>query len=198
MTPAALFRRLRYDRCAEIAILQTGPAPVVPALVERVRAAFPGAHLTVVVRDDSLAGPGVLPGVRVEAVREGGGWDATRRLRRTRFDVVVVHLGGQAATDLGRMAPLLRARLLVAFNRNLDHFPVSVFRLGAIAAHVGADGGGAALAAWAVRRAIANLVVAPLGALALLARIARRRLRGPVPRRELLARRARAGAPPCA
>lgn len=189
MTPLALLRHLRHDGASDVVLVQTGPSSAVPALVDRMRAMFPGAIVHLVTRDESLAEPGALPGVHVESAREGGGWDLLRRLRRKRFDVVAVHLAGEPSDDLGRLAILLRARAMLAFNRNLDHFPINVHRAPTIAEHLGVGHDAASLAAWAARHAAARLVVAPAAAAWLAAKVGWRRLRGPVPRARLLAGR---------
>jgi len=81
--------------------------------------------------------------------------ELVRRLRTKAFDVVAIQLGDEPMGELAPVAFRLRARSLIAFNQNLDHFPINVHRLTTIAQHFGgsASGGAVALASFGLRSA---------------------------------------------
>jgi len=194
VTPFAFLRQVDWAGVRDVAIVQTGSAHRLPAVLERVRAEFPAASLLVVVAEDATS---VLlsDGIAVEVARPGHRLDLLRRLRERRFDLVVVQLEDRPLGELARLAFLLRARSMLAFNQNLDHFPVNVQRAATISQHFGGDGrGGSALVLFGLRKAVSAAVVGPATTAWLAVKEAWRRIRGPRPRAEVLATRRRRGA----
>ncbi len=182
MTPLTLLRELRYAGVGEVAVVQTGPASLLPALAARLREVFPGCGLHVLLREADATARAQLDGAFVDVVCSGERAGLLRRLRGKRFDVVVVQLVGEPAGELATLPLLLRGRSLVVFNRNLDHFPVNLYRLTTLARHFGAQGdgpGGPLRAAyWLARGAAKRAVVEPVLLAYLLADAARIHLRG--------------------
>jgi len=194
VNPVAFLRHVDWGNVRDVALVQTGPAHRLPQVLARLRAEFPSASIQAVVEEDGAA---VLPtdGIAVAVARPGRRLDLLRELRRRRFDLVVIQFDDQPMAELGRLAFLLRARSMLAFNQNLDHFPVNVHRAATISQHFGGDGrGGSALVFLLVRRFLSATVVSPATTAWLAAKAAWRRARGPRPRAAVLAARRR-GAP---
>jgi hypothetical protein len=196
MTPLAFLRHVDWAGVHDVALVQTGSARQVLDIAVRLRAEFPAASIQAIL-DEDTTGLVAVPGLAVEVARPGHRWELLRRLRAKRFDLVVVQLGDEPMGELGRLAFLLRARSMMAFNQNLDSFPVNVHRVATIAQHFGGDGrGGGALVGWALRRVASAAFVTPVASARLALRVARRRLRGPRSRASVLAdaQRRRTGA----
>lgn len=193
MTPLAFLRRIDWTNVRDVALVQTGAARALPEILSRVRAEFPSASI-VVVADEDAAALLAADGIAIEIARPGRRLDLLKKLRERRFDVVVVQLSDEPMGELGRLAFLLRARAMLAFNQNLDWFPVNVHRIATIAQHFGGDGrGGAALVGWALKRSLLVAFARPAATLWLAGKAGWRRLRGPRSRAAVLASRRRGG-----
>ena len=158
-SPLTFLRPLRYDLVRDVLLVQTDAGALLPGIVARLREIFPGCSLQVLVReaDGDLAGS--LDAEHVEVARWEERFDLLSRLRRRRFDTVVMQLGtGSGARSELRLLPLLvRARYMIAFNDALDYFPVNVFRLTALAHHfalVPGESGALRSLYWLVRGAL--------------------------------------------
>lgn len=179
MSPLSFFRQVAYDRTREVAVIQTGPGALLPEIVERLRASFPGCRVHVVVREGDGPPREALGGAEIEVARIGARRALVGRLRRRPYDVVALQLAGEPLGDLGLVPFVLRGRSLLAFNRNLDHFPLNAHHLTTLAQHFGAGGLSLPRAAlWLVRQLCVRLVVAPLVTAALIADAGWLRLRG--------------------
>jgi len=114
-----------------------------------------------------------------------------RRLRRQRYDVVVILLSRRGGSDYLRLMPyLLRTQAILVFNDRLDYFPLHATRLATLAYHVTGRTSLASLARWAAARA----VLYPATLTVLLASVARLHLRAAFRRARL--GRARGGHQP--
>ena len=134
-SPLTFLRPLRYDRVRDVLLVQTGSCVCLPGIVARLREIFPACSLQVLVREADGELAGSLDAERVEVARWEERFDLLSRLRRKRFDLVVLQLGSGAGSELRLLPFLLRARYLIAFNDALDYFPINVFRLTALAHH---------------------------------------------------------------
>jgi hypothetical protein len=142
MSPLGFVRQVRYAGVKDVALVQTGAADLVAPIAERLRGVFPGCSVHVVLRADAAVDRGALGAAFVEVAPRVGRRDLVRRLRQKRFDVVAIQLTGEPLGELAAVALALRTRSLVAFNQNLDHFPINVHRLSTIARHFGASASG--------------------------------------------------------
>jgi hypothetical protein len=149
-----------------VLLVQTAPAEVLPPLAARLREVFPGCAIDAVVREADAVLRRTLDGAQVEVLRSEDRFSWVARLRRRRYDVVAIALHPEGPGELRALPYLVRARTIVAFNENLDHFPLNVHRADAIAQHFGMlSGGGASIGrslVWAVRSALGRLIAAPL------------------------------------
>ncbi|HZR80201.1 MAG TPA: hypothetical protein VFD92_03810 [Candidatus Binatia bacterium] len=142
MSPLGLLRQIRYDGVKDVALVQTGPADHLARVAAELARVFPGCALHVVVRERDGADRSALGSAFFEIARPGDRAGLAARLRRKRFDIVAIQLADEPLGELAPLALRLRGRSLVAFNRNLDHFPISLQRMTAIAQHLGARGSG--------------------------------------------------------
>jgi hypothetical protein len=183
-------RPLRYDRVRTVLLVQTGPAELVAPIVGRLRELFPGCTVDVLMREADLQPSLVLGADSVEAARYEERFELVARLRKQRFDGVVMQLGGAATRELRLLPFLLRTRAIIAFNARLDYFPVNVFRIASIAEHFGAQqsAGAARTVFWLLRRACIELCLAPLAVIYLTFAAAALHLRGWWRRRQRAAR----------
>lgn len=193
-SPLTFLRPLRYDRVRDVLLVQTAEATPLAGIVARLRETFPGSSLQVLVREADAELARELDVESVEVARWEERFDLLSRLRRRRFDAVVLQLGGNATTELRLLPYLARTRYLIAFNDRLDYFPLNVFRLTALAHHLSLGDGEAGLGRslfWVLRRALATAVLAVGGFFYLLISVAwlhlrgwrRRRARGAAPLR---------------
>jgi len=161
-SPLSFLRPLRYDRVREVLLVQTGAGVDLPGIVARVREIFPGCTIQVLVREADSALGAALEVERFEVARWEERFDLLSRLRRRRFDVVVLQLGATVGSELRLLPFLVRTRYLIAFNHALDYFPINVFRLTALAHHfslVQGEGGGMRSLYWLVRGAVLAAVL---------------------------------------
>lgn len=197
-SPLTLLRPLRYDRVHEVLVVQTEKGARLAAIVARVREIFPGCAIHVLVREADAGLAGTLEVEQFEVARWEERFELLSRLRRRRFDAIVLQLGAGGGSELRLLPFLLRTRYLVAFNDGLDYFPLNVFRLTALAHHFALVQGEAG-----VLRALLSLVrgalVAALSGLlslvVLLASVGRLHVRGWWRRRRRARRREGAIAP---
>jgi hypothetical protein len=184
VSPIGFLRRLRYEGVKDVALVQTGSADLVARVAGRIRRIFPGCVVHVVLRSDAGVDREALAGAFVEVARPGERRELLGRLRRKTFDVVVVELTEEPLGELASVALCLRGRSLVAFNQNLDHFPLNVYRLTTIAQHFGTAGSGGAQGLLSfVLRSLARLAAGVLAAGYLVGVAAWIHLRGAVRRR---------------
>ncbi len=145
-------RPFRPDRIGSILLVQSGPVDLALRVGERLQAMLPNGEITVVVREDhrdAVAGRGFG---EVIVVRWEDRLDVIRTLRRRRFDTVAV-LMSHGGSDYLRLLPyLLRTRSVLAFNDNLDFFPVHVTRVATLALHVSGRHTLGGLLRWAAGR----------------------------------------------
>lgn len=186
-------RPLRYDRVRDVLLVQTESGVQLPGIVARLREIFPACNLRVLVREADAALAGSLEAEHVEVARWEERFDLLSRLRRRRFDAVVLQLGSRsgARSELRLLPFLVRARYVVAFNDALDYFPVNVFRLTALAHHfalVPGESGVLRSLFWMARGALLAAVLGAAGMVHLLLSVGwlhargwwRRRRRGDV------------------
>lgn len=195
-SPLTLLRPLRYDRVRTVLLVQTGAGTYLPGIVERLRQIFPGASLRVLVREADATFAGTLEAEQVEVARWEERFDLLSRLRRHRFDAVVLQLGGDPGlrSELRLLPFLLRAKYLIAFNDTLDYFPINFFRLTSLAHHfalVPGGAGGLRSAYWMARRALVASVLGVAGFVHLVSSVGWLHARGWWRRRRRAAARAR-------
>jgi len=156
MSPLGFVRRVHYQGVKDVALVQTGSAELVQRVILRLRDVFPGCTVHAILRADAAVDRDALGNAFVEVARPGGRRELVQRLRQKAFDVVVIQLGSEPLGELAPVALRLRGRSLIAFNQNLDHFPINVHRLTTIAQHFGGSGssGIAALSSLALRSAV--------------------------------------------
>jgi hypothetical protein len=165
MNALSFLRQLDYPGTKSVLVVQTAPAVALPPLVARLREVFPGCAIDVVVREADASLRRALDGAQVDVLRSEERFAWLARLRRRRYDVVAVALHPEGPGELRALPYLVRARTIVAFNENLDHFPLNVHRVDAIAQHFGLLSGGGGIGGslfWIVRSALGRLVAAPL------------------------------------
>jgi len=180
-SPLSFLRPLRYDRVREVLLIQTDVGARLTGIVAKVREIFPGCSVRVLVREADAALGATLEVEGFEVARWEERFEILSRLRRRRYDVVVLQLGGSAGTELRMLPFFVRARYLVAFNDQLDYFPLNVFRLTAIAHHFSltqGDAGALRSLVWLLRSALVSGVLGVLGFVVLLASVTRLRVRG--------------------
>ena len=163
MTPLAFLRQVAYAQAREVAIVQTGPADQIVRIVERAHRIFPSSELHVVLRPDSAAIREMIHGAHVEVAPAEDRQSLVARLRRKRFDVVAFQLSGDDTGDLMIVPFLLRGRSIVAFNQNLDHFPLNLDRIATLAQHFGIEGEGSAGVLHVAGRALGAVCVRAVG-----------------------------------
>jgi hypothetical protein len=180
-SPLSFLRPLRYDRVRDILLVQTDPGARLPEIVVKLRETFPGAAIHVLVREAEGALRETLEVEHFEVARWEERFELLSRLRRRRFDAVVLQLGGGGSSELRMLPYLVRARYLVAFNHSLDYFPLNIFRLTALAQQFSLAEGEAGLLRslfWLVRGALISCVLGVAGLFVLLASVARLEVRG--------------------
>ena len=166
--PLTFVRPFRPDQIRSILLVQSGPVGLMLRVGERLRSMAPGCEITAVVREDHREA--VLAGGfdHVIVVRWEDRLDVIRTLRERRFDTVAVLMSHHGSDYLRVLPYLLRTRSVLAFNDNLDSFPVHVARAGTLVLHVSGQRSAAGLVRWAAGRtalavvATAVLVVAVL------------------------------------
>jgi hypothetical protein len=166
--PLTFLRPLRYDRVRSALVVQTGRGAQMAAIVRRLREIFPGATVEVLLREADGARRAEIGADHAQIARFEERMALVGRLRRRRFDVIVLQLDDAGGGAELRLLPfLLRTRSLIAFNDRLDYFELNVFRLSAIAHHFEMSEGGSlgATLAWLARRALVEVVATPLSAL---------------------------------
>ncbi|MEW6270129.1 MAG: hypothetical protein AB1689_12625 [Thermodesulfobacteriota bacterium] len=185
-SPLTFLRPLRYDRVRDVLLVQTGDAALLERITGELRGLFPGCAVKLVVREADAGGARSLAVDELEVARWEERYELLARLRRRRFDVVVLQLAGAATTELRLLPFLLRTRHLIAFNDRLDYFPVNVFRLTDVTRHFSGGDGEVGLARssfWLVRRTVGAVVLGVLGFVHLLASVGWLHLRGWLRRR---------------
>src|SRR5262249_48697258 len=186
VNPLSFLRQLDYPGTKSVLLVQTAPAQALPLLVARLREGFPACAIDAVVREADAAVRDQLDGAQVEAVRSENRFASVSRLRRQRYDVVALALHAEGPGELRALPYLVRARSIVAFNENLDHFPLNVHRLDTIAHHFGLLSGQKAGIGrglfWLVRGTAGKLVAAPARLAFLLASVGWLYVRGAVRR----------------
>lgn len=135
LSPLTLLRPLRYDRVRDVLIVQTDNAAPLAGIVERVRAIFPGCTIHLLVREAQSDLAGTIDVEEFQVARWEERYDLLSRLRRRKFDAIVMQLGSGGPSELRLLPFLLRGKYLIAFNDGLDYFPLNVFRLTALAHH---------------------------------------------------------------
>ncbi len=168
-----LVRRFRHDRVRSVLLLQSAPIEHTLRVGARVRSLFPGCEIDLVVREDDRGAAPASEFGRVLVVRWEDRLDVVRRLRRQRYDAVVVPTSYGGSDYLRVLPVLLRTKAILVFNERLDWFPVHATRLGSLAQHVTGHASVAALLRWLAVRAL----VAPVAAIVLLASVARLEVR---------------------
>lgn len=173
-------RPFRPHTIRSILLLGSGPVDLTKRVGGRLRVVFPGCTIDAVVREDDGAAVGGADFRHVTVVRWEDRRDVVRRLRRQRYDAVVVPTSYRGSDYLRALSLLLRTRAILVFNDNLDYFPLHATRLGSLAHHVSGQPSTRALLRWLATR----LVVVPVATCVLVAsalrlelRAARRRLR---------------------
>jgi len=155
-------RPFRPDRIRSVLLVQSGPVDLALRVGERLHTMVPKDDITVVVREDhrdAMAGHDF--GEMIVVLWEDR-LDVVRALRRRRFDTVAV-LMSHAGSDYLRLLPyLLRTRSILAFNDNLDFFPVHVTRLTTLALHISGQRSVGGLVRWALGRAALTCVASVL------------------------------------
>ena len=180
-SPLMLLRPLRYDRVRDVLIIQTETGAQLGEIVARVRETFPGCQIHLLVREAESRLAGSLEVEQFDVARWEERFDLLSRLRRRRYDVTVLQLGAGGPSELRLLPFLMRTESLVAFNGNLDYFPLNVFRLTTLAHHfaLAQDETGPLRALGSiVRRLLLNTVSAMASAIVLPIAIGRLELRG--------------------
>jgi hypothetical protein len=196
--PLTFIRPLRYDRVKTVLVVQTGPATLLPGIVECLRGLFPGCSIDVLLREADKDVSATLGAEQTEVARWEERFELVSRLRRRRFDAIVLQVGGDVTNELRALPFILRGRALIAFNDRLDYFPLNVFRLSAVAQHFGVAGGesGGSGVLWLVRRVVSALVVPPATLVVLVLSAGWIHVRGWVRRARRRSRTARHAEPP--
>jgi hypothetical protein len=196
-SPLSFLRPLRYDRVRDVLLVQTDAGARLPGIVVKLREIFPGCAIHALVREADGDLRTTLEVESFEVARWEERFELLSRLRRRRFDAVVLQLGSGGSSELRMLPYLVRARYLIAFNDTLDYFPINVFRLTSLAHHFSLTRGEAGILRslyWLVRGALASCVLSVAGLVVLLASVARLHVRGWWRRRRRAAAAARAGA----
>jgi hypothetical protein len=177
--PLTFILPLRYDRVRRVLVVQTGPAAQIPMVVRSLKGLFPGALLEVLMREQDARTRDDLEVTEVRVARYEERFEVLGQLRRHRYDVVAMQMSREMHADLRLLPFVARTRAIFAFNDQGDYFPLSVFRLDALAQHLGGRGGGLFHSfASLLKRAVRAAVLGPLGFLCLLLATGKIQLRG--------------------
>src|SRR4051812_19257842 len=93
-SPLSFLRPLRYDRIRRVLLVQTGSGTQLPGIVVKLREIFPGSSIHALVREADGELQGTLEVERFEVARWEDRFELLARLRRQRFDTVVLQLTG--------------------------------------------------------------------------------------------------------
>jgi hypothetical protein len=180
-SPLSFLRPLRYDRVRDVLLVQTDAGAQLAGIVDKLRAIFPGCAVQVLVREADADLRDTLAVEGFDVARWEERFELLSRLRRRRFDAVVLQLGSGGSSELRMLPYLARARYLIAFNDTLDYFPINIFRLTALAHHFALTQGEAGIARsllWLLRRTVTSCVLAVAGGVVLLVSVGRLYVRG--------------------
>ncbi len=171
--PLTFLLPLRYDTVRTVLLVQSGPPQLAAQVAGKLRTVFPDCEVHGVVREDDreIAGPAGFAETTV--VRWEDRVDVVRRLRRRRYDAVVALLSSRGSQQLRLLPYLLRTRTILAFNDNLDYFPLHATRLASLAHHMSGRSSILGLLRWTIGRA----AVVPFATLFLVASVGRIYLR---------------------
>jgi hypothetical protein len=166
-------RPLRHERVRSVLLLESAPIDLTLRVAARLRAIFPSCAIELVVREDDRDAVSGADFAAIMVVRWEDRLEVVRKLRRHRYDAVVVPTSHRGSDYLRALPLLLRTRAILVFNDNLDHFPLHAARLGAFAHHVSGQPSAGALLRWIAAR----IVLVPLTTLLLVASVTRLEMR---------------------
>ena len=172
-SPLTFLLPLRYDAVRTVLLVQSGPPQLAAQVAAKLRTVFPDCEVHGVVREADRDVAGIAGFVETTVVRWEDRLDVVRRLRRRRYDVVVALLSSRGSQQLRLLPYFLRTRAILAFNDNLDYFPVHATRLATLAHHMSGRPSLLGLLRWVIGRAI----VVPFATLFLVASVGRIYLR---------------------
>ena len=167
--PLTFLLPLCYDTVHSVLLVQSGPIDLALQVAGRLRGILPGCEIEGLIGEgdrDAAAGRELDS---VTTVRWEDRLDVVRRLRRQRYDAVVMLLSRRGSDYLRMLPILLRTRVILAFNDHLDYFPLHVSRLATLSHHLSGRGGVGGTLRWAVGR----VIVLPFATLFLVAAVGR-------------------------
>jgi NADPH:quinone reductase-like Zn-dependent oxidoreductase len=156
--PLTFVRPFRPHQIRSILLVQSGPMALMLRVGERLRSIAPGCEITAVVREDHREAARTGGFDHVIVVRWEDRLEVVRTLRGRRFDTVAVLMSHHGSDYLRVLPYLLRTRSILAFNDNLDSFPVHVARAGTLVLHVSGQRSAGGLVRWAVSRTVLAIV----------------------------------------
>jgi hypothetical protein len=167
-------RPFRPNLVNNILVVQSGPLELTLEVVDRLRTIFSKSTIEGVVceEDRELLTDNKFDSLTI--VRWEERFSALRRLRRKRYDVIVVLYSHLGSYNLRLLPYLLRTRSILIFNENMDYFPLNIWRLSALSQHISGSRGPISLLFWVFFR----IVLVPLAAVLLLGSIVYLYLRG--------------------
>jgi hypothetical protein len=166
-------RSLHYDAIRSVLLVQSGPIDLAVDVATRLRTLFPGCEIHGVIRDDDRDAAAAAGLASMTVVRWEDRFEVVRRLRRDRWDAVVVLFSNRGSEFLRLLPYALRTRTILVFNDHLDYFPLHATRLGTLVRHLG----GQASLGGALRWLVGRVVVLPAATVFLIASVARIRAR---------------------
>ena len=152
--PLTFVRPFRHQSIRTILLVQSAPIDLALRVVPRLRTAFPNCEVDAVIREDDHEAAAAAEFARLFVVRWEDRFDVVRRLRRRRYDAIVVPTG-RTGSDYLRVLPFfLRTRAILVFNEGLDWFPLHATRMGSLAHHVSGRPSTSAFLRWLATRAV--------------------------------------------
>jgi hypothetical protein len=148
--PLTFLRPLRHETIHSILLVQSGPIDLALQVARRLQTTFPGCEVEAVVREDDRDAAAAGGFARLLVVRWEDRLEVIRRLRRRRYDTVVVLMSHRGSDYLRVLPYLLRTRSVLVFNDHLDCFPLHVTRVATLALHVSGRESVGGLARWAL------------------------------------------------
>ena len=167
--PLTFLLPLRYDTVRTVLLVQSGPPQLAIQVAAKLRSVFPECEIHGVVREDDREIAAAAGFAETTVVRWEDRLEVVRRLRRRRYDAAIALLSSRGSPQLRMLPYLLRTRAIVAFNDNLDYFPVHATRLATLAHHMSGSTSVVGLLRWTIGRAI----VVPFATLFLAAAVGR-------------------------
>ena len=174
-----LLQRAPEKEAGRVLVVQTCNPNLLDHVTKDVLSRHPGAEVEVLLQRGMRPWIVLQEGVNYLDNPEADRAEMVKRLRRRRYDLVVVTLSGEAGYWKLRLLPFgLDPRQVRVYNRHAQSFVLNVFNVAGYAAQIAGGVAGAANPAGLTIRSLARKLAAPLTALYLACFLWRRRAAG--------------------